>query len=80
MKKLAQNVNTAAQDSNLGYRNRESEALPLSHCALLCVCVRACVRACVCACVCVCVCIYIHTHVNICIFCHVDIAMLRYRR
>ena len=26
---------TAAQDSNPGSRNRESEALPLSHCALL---------------------------------------------
>ena len=34
MKKLAQDFNTAAQDSNPGSRNRESEALPLSHCAL----------------------------------------------
>ena len=31
---LAQGFNTAAQDSNLGSRSRESEALPLSHCAL----------------------------------------------
>ena len=35
--KLAQGFNTAAQDSNPGSRNRESEDLPLSHCAL---CVR----------------------------------------
>ena len=35
MKKLAQGFNTAAQDSNPGSRSRESEALPLSHCALL---------------------------------------------
>ena len=34
MKKLAQGFNTTAQDSNLGSRSRESEALPLSHCAL----------------------------------------------
>ena len=34
VKKLAQGFNTAAQDSNLGSRSRESEALPLSHCAL----------------------------------------------
>ena len=34
MKKLAQGFNTAAQDSNPGSRSRESEALPLSHCAL----------------------------------------------
>ena len=33
--KLAQGFNTAAQDLNLGSRSRESEALPLSHCALL---------------------------------------------
>ena len=37
-KKLAQDLNTAAQDSNPGSRSRESEALPLSHCTL-CVCV-----------------------------------------
>ena len=35
MKKLAQGFNSAAQDSNPGSRSRESEALPLSHCALL---------------------------------------------
>ena len=35
VKKLAQGFNTAAHDSNPGSRNRESEALPLSHCALL---------------------------------------------
>ena len=34
VKKLAQCVNTAAQDSDPGSRSRESEALPLSHCAL----------------------------------------------
>ena len=34
VKKLAKGFNTAAQDSNLGSRSRESEALPLSHCAL----------------------------------------------
>ena len=34
MNKLAQGFNTAAQDSNPGSRSRESEALPLSHCAL----------------------------------------------
>ena len=34
VKKLAQGFNTAAQDSNPGSRSRESEALPLSHCAL----------------------------------------------
>ena len=34
MKKLAQGFNTAAQDLNPGSRSRESEALPLSHCAL----------------------------------------------
>jgi len=34
MKKLAQGFNTAAQDWNPGFRSRESEALPLSHCAL----------------------------------------------
>ena len=33
MKKIAQGFNTAAQDSNPGSRSRESEALPLSHCA-----------------------------------------------
>ena len=32
VKKLAQSLNTAGQDSNP--RSRESEALPLSHCAL----------------------------------------------
>ena len=35
VKKLAQGFNTAAQDSNPGSRSRESEAQPLSHCALL---------------------------------------------
>ena len=35
--KLSQGVNTAAQDSNPGSRSRESEALPLSHCALHCI-------------------------------------------
>ena len=34
VKKLAQGFNTAAQDSNPGPLSRESEALPLSHCAL----------------------------------------------
>ena len=34
MKKLTQGFNTAAQDSNQGSHSRESEALPLSHCAL----------------------------------------------
>ena len=34
VKKLAQGFNTTAQDSNPSSRNRESEALPLSHCAL----------------------------------------------
>ena len=34
VKKLAQCFNTAAQDLNPGSRSRESEALPLSHCAL----------------------------------------------
>ena len=34
VKKLAQGFNTAAQDSNPGSLSRESEALPLSHCAL----------------------------------------------
>ena len=32
--KLAQGFNTAAQDSNPGPLSRESETLPLSHCAL----------------------------------------------
>ena len=32
--KLAQGFNTAAQDSNPGSRSRESEPVPLSHCAL----------------------------------------------
>ena len=32
--KIAQGLNTVAQDSNPGSRSRESEALPLSHCAL----------------------------------------------
>ena len=31
VKKLAQGINTTAQDSNPGSRGRESEALPLSH-------------------------------------------------
>ena len=35
VKKPAQDFNTAAQDLNPGSRSRESEALPLSHCALL---------------------------------------------
>ena len=34
MKKLAQDFNTTAQDSNPGSHSRESEALPLSNCAL----------------------------------------------
>ena len=34
--KLAQGFNTAAQDSNPGSHSRESETLPLSHCALYC--------------------------------------------
>ena len=34
VKKLAQGFNTAAQDSNPGSLRRESEALPLSHCAI----------------------------------------------
>ena len=34
VKKLAQGFNIAAQDSNPGFRSRESETLPLSHCAL----------------------------------------------
>ena len=34
VKKIAQSFTTAAQDSNPGSRSRESEALPLSHCAL----------------------------------------------
>ena len=34
MKKLAHGFNTAAQDSNPGYLNRESEDLPLNHCTL----------------------------------------------
>ena len=34
MKKPAQGFNTAAQDSNPGSHSRQSEALPLSHCAL----------------------------------------------
>ena len=33
VKKLAHGLNTAAQDSNPGSVSRESEALPLSHCA-----------------------------------------------
>ena len=32
-KKLAQSFNIAAQDSNPGSHSRESEALPLNHCA-----------------------------------------------
>ena len=36
VKKLAQGFNTATQDSNPGSRSRESEALPLSHCASNC--------------------------------------------
>ena len=35
MKKVAQGFNTAAQDSNPDPPSRESEALPLSHCALI---------------------------------------------
>ena len=35
MKQLAQDFNTAAQDSNPGPLSRESEAVTLSHCALL---------------------------------------------
>ena len=35
MNKLAQGFNTAAQDSNSGPLSRESEALPLSHGALV---------------------------------------------
>ena len=35
VQKVAQRFNTAAQDSNSGSRSRESDALPLSHCALL---------------------------------------------
>ena len=34
VKKLAQGFNTAAQDSNLGSRSRESKAVPLSCCTL----------------------------------------------
>ena len=34
VEKLAQGFNTAAQDSNSDSRSRESEALPLSYCAL----------------------------------------------
>ena len=34
VKKLAQGFNTAAQGSNPGPLSRESETLPLSHCAL----------------------------------------------
>ena len=34
VKKLAQGFNTTAQDSNSGSCSQESEALPLSHCAL----------------------------------------------
>ena len=34
VKQLAQGFNTAEQDSNPGSRSRESESLPLSHCAL----------------------------------------------
>ena len=34
VKKLAKGFNTAEQDSNPGFLSRESEALPLSHCAL----------------------------------------------
>ena len=34
VKKLAQGFNTIAQDSNPGSLSRESEALPLNHCAL----------------------------------------------
>ena len=35
MKKLAQGFNTAAHDLKHGSRSRESEALPLNHCALV---------------------------------------------
>ena len=34
VKKLAHGFNTAEQDSNRGSRSRDSEALPLSYCAL----------------------------------------------
>ena len=34
VKKLAQGFNTITQDSNPGSRSQESEALPMSHCAL----------------------------------------------
>ena len=36
MKTLVQGFNTAAQNSNPGPLSRESEPLPLSHCALRC--------------------------------------------
>ena len=36
VEKLARGFNTAAHGSNPGSRSRESEALPLSHCALQC--------------------------------------------
>ena len=36
MKTFTQGFNTVAQGSNLVYRSREPEALPLSHCALRC--------------------------------------------
>ena len=35
VKTLAQCVNTAAQDSDPGSLSQESEALPMSHCALV---------------------------------------------
>ena len=35
MKTLPKGFNTAAQDSNSGSRSRESEALPLNHCAIV---------------------------------------------
>ena len=40
MKKLAQDFNPAAQDLYPGLLSQESEALPLSHCALTGVCVK----------------------------------------
>ena len=39
MKKLAQDFNTVAQDSNPGSRSQEFKALPLSHCALNVACI-----------------------------------------
>ena len=66
VKKLVQGFNTAAQDSNPGSRSRESEALPLSHCALHCnkiiinndSTVISCIYLGVCRCICQCVYFY----------------------